>query len=515
MSDYDAIIIGAGHNGLTCACYLARAGMRTLVVEASDEIGGMTTTRELVMPGFWTDVHASGYQLANLSSAMDELDLASFGLALIRPDVSLSKVLPDQRCLSIRASLDDSCASIAAFSPADAQRWRSLFAGYLAQKDQLRQELESSPPLPGEQLASLAQGANGQQHLRFHFQSVRSWASEQFVSDAMRDLMADFAAHAGFAPDDAGGAAFALLFLSVIQDLGNRVVRGGMGQLPAALAACLRHHGGEIRAGSPVSRIMVEQGAATGVVLENGEQIRASRVASSAHPIHLIQHLLKDASLEQGIAEAIDDYEPGVSQMGIYLALSGPVTYLAGGEAATATQVHLMPSNTDALAEVFRHIRSDQLPDQPSLFIVNEATLEPSRVPPGKSSLKIILTTVPYAVDWAAERERYAHHVIDQITRTYIPDLRDKIIGAAIMSPVDYERDLLSAIQGTVTHGAMTLYQQGSMRPMLQLGQFRGPVDRLYLCGAGSYPGPGVSMMPGRNAARVVLGESQKSGGDS
>lgn len=510
MRDYDAIIIGAGHNGLTCACYLARAGMRVLVAEAKDAIGGMTTTSELVMPGFWTDVHASGYQLANLSSAAEELDLASYGLELIRPDVSLSKVFPDQRCLSIRATLDDSCASIAAFSPLDAERWRSLFAGYLDQKKQLRQELESPPLAPGAQLTTLAHGATGQERLRFHFQSVRSWAREQFASDAMRDLMADFAAHAGFAPDDAGGAAFAYLFLSVIQDTGNRVVKGGMGQLPAALAACLQHHGGEISSGVAVDQIQVDRGAATGVVLANGEQVRARCVVSSAHPRHLILHLLRNAGLDQQVVDAIDDYELGVSQMGIYLALSGPVTYLAGDDAATATQVHLIPPSTDALAEVFRQIRSDQLPEQPSLFLVNEAALEPSRVPPGKSSLKIILTTVPYAVDWASERARYAQQVIDQIARTYIPDLKEKIIGTVIMSPVDYEVDLSSAIQGTVTHGAMPLYQQGAMRPMLQLGQYRGPVERLYLCGAGSHPGPGVSMMPGHNAARVVLGDTHK-----
>ena len=505
MKQYDAIVIGAGHNGLTCACYLARADMRVLVIEAKDEIGGMTATRALVMPGFKTDVHASGYQLANLSSAAGELDLASFGLELVRPDVSLSKVFPDQRCLSIRSSLADSCASIASFSPVDAERWRTLFAGYLARKEQLRQDLESPPALPGAQLTGMAQGEGGQERLRFHFQSVRAWASEQFASDAMRDLMADFAGHAGFAPDDAGGAAFAFLFLSVIQDTGNRVVKGGMGQLPAALAACLRHHGGEIRTGVAVARIIVEEGAAAGVVLASGEQIRATYVASNAHPRHLVLNLLHDAGIARELLDAVEDYEPGVSQMGIYLALSGPVTYLAGEDAATATQVHLMPPTTDALAEVFRQIRSDQLPEQPSLFIVNEATLEPSRVPPGKSSLKIVLTTVPYAVNWSVERERYADHVIDYITQNYIPDLKEKIIGTTIMSPVDYENDLQSAIQGTVTHGAMTLYQQGAMRPTLHLGQYRGPVGRLYLCGAGSHPGPGVSMMPGRNAARIVL----------
>jgi len=188
--------------------------------------------------------------------------------------------------------------------------------------------------------------------------------------------------------------------------------------------------------------------------------------------------------------------------MGIYLALSTPVTYLAGTEAATATQAHLMPPTTDGLAEAFRAIRDEQLPDVPSLFVVNEAELDPSRVPDGRSSLKIVLTTVPYAVDWPRQRTRYAEAVIDQIDRQYIPDLKEKIIGMSVMSPVDYEADVASAVHGTVTHGAMTLYQQGAMRPTLQLGQYRGPVRGLYLCGAGSHPGPGVSMMPGRNAAR-------------
>jgi phytoene dehydrogenase-like protein len=241
------------------------------------------------------------------------------------------------------------------------------------------------------------------------------------------------------------------------------------------------------------------------VELAGGEMIRAGCVASSAHPRHLILELLRGSDLDQAMVDDIERYEPGVSQMGIYLALSAPVTYLAGAEPSGATQVHLMPSTTDGLAESFWAIRAGRLPDAPSLFVVNEATLDPGRVPQGKSSLKIILTTVPFAIDWAHERTRYAEAVLKRIARDYIPDLEQKTIGMAIMSPVDYEADVASALRGTVTHGAMTLYQQGAMRPALSLGQYRGPFKGLYLCGAGSHPGPGVSMMPGRNAARVIL----------
>lgn len=505
MAHYDAIVVGAGHNGLTCGCYLARSGMRVLVVEGRAALGGMTSTEELVLPGFRTDVHASGYQLANLSSATGELGLEDLGLELIRPEVSLSKVFPDNRCLSIRATLAETQASIAKFSRRDAETWGSLYAGYVSGKDLLRRELESPPMASGAILTGLENDPRGQGRIRLRFQSVRSWAGETFDSAAMRDLMADFAGHAGFAPDDAGGAAFALLFLSVIQDAGNRVVKGGMGRLPTALAACLTRHGGEIRAGTAVTRILVEKGTATGVELADGAILRGGCVVSSVHPRHLILHLLRDAGLDRTVIEGIAQYEIGVSQLGIYLALSAPVTYLAGAEAAAATQVHLTPPTTDGLAEAFRAIRAERLPDEPSLFVVNEATLDPGRVPAGRSALKIILTTVPFAIDWHTERTRYAQAVIDRITRQHIPDLGRKIIGMTVMSPVDFEADLASALQGTVTHGAMTLYQQGAMRPTLRLGQYRGPVGGLYLCGAGSHPGPGVSMMPGRNAALVIL----------
>lgn len=511
MRHYDAVVIGAGHNGLTCACYLARAGMRVLVVEAKSTIGGMTSSEDLVRPGYRTDLHASGYQLASLGSAAAELHLDRFGLKLIRPTVALSKVLADQRCLSIRDTLDASCANIATFSTRDAETWRSLFTTYLASKDALRHDLEHPPASPGATLTALERGPDAQAQLRFREQSARSWTNETFESEAMRGLMADFAAHAGFAPDDAGGAAFAFLFLAVIQDFGNRVVEGGMGKLPAALAADLADHGGEIQTGTPVSQIVVEAGAATGVQLADGSVVRAGCIASSAHPHHLVLNLLEHATLEQGVRAAVERYEPGTSQMGIYLTLAQPPTYLAGADAAGATQTHLLPATVNGLAESFQAIRANQLPDEPALFIVNEAAVDPSSVPAGASSIKIILTTVPYAVDWQSQRMPYAQAVIDRLDRDFIPGLKQLITGMVVMSPVDYERDLLSAIRGTVTHGAMVLYQQGAMRPILQIGQYRGPVRGLYLCGAGSHPGPGVSMMPGRNAAGVILDDLQHS----
>ncbi len=506
MKHYDAIVIGAGHNGLTCACYLAKSGMSVLVVERNAEIGGMTGTRELVAPGYHTDIHATGYQLANLSSAPDELRLADFGLEFIAPNTCLSKAFDDHSCLSIMANIEDTCTSIAQYSQRDADTWASLITDYLAQKDALKRTLESPPRSPAETLAQLEGQPEGPSFIRFRSQTVRSWATETFASEQMRALIADFAAHAGFAPDDAGGAEFAYLYLSVIQDTGNKAVKGGMGRLPAALRACLEHLGGEVRIGAPVSQIRVENGTATGVRLADGSVISGGCVVSSAHPRHLILEMLSETALPAHVVNEMKRYELGTSQMGIYLALSAPVTYAAGDAAFAALQIQVMPNTVDELAQAFCDIRANRLPERPSVFVVNEASTDPSRVPVGKSSLKVIVVTVPYQIDWSTARTSYAQFVIDQLAAGPLPDLKQKIIATAVMSPTDYEADVISAVRGTVTHGAMVAYQQGAMRPTLAMGQYRGPVGNLYLCGAGNHPGPGVSMMPGRNAAQVVLG---------
>lgn len=202
------------------------------------------------------------------------------------------------------------------FCGEDAEAWRSLYSTYLTSKDAIRHELEHPPVAPGAKLTAMERGPDAQTRLRFQAQSVRSWATATFQSEAMRNLLADFAAHGGFAPDDAGGAAFAFLFLAVIQHTGNRVVQGGMGNLPAALGRCLAVNGGVIQTGTPVTQIIVNDGVATRVRLANGTLVHARCVVSNPHPYHLIMHLLSDAPLGPDMLDAVKRYEPGTSQWG-------------------------------------------------------------------------------------------------------------------------------------------------------------------------------------------------------
>jgi phytoene dehydrogenase-like protein len=224
---HDAVVIGAGHNGLTCACYLAKAGLSVLVLEANDEIGGLTVTQEITDSGFHSDLHAFGYQFASLSPAPAELDLASHGLRLLHPDIAFANAFPDGRSILMHTDLDDTCASIAAVSPADADAWRALFRQWTGAKDAIADGLNRPPGPLSAELAAMEHEPGGLDQYRFALQSLRSWAGEQFTDEHVRLFLGAFALHANVAPDEVGGGQLAWLFDSIIQEFGNRIVEGG------------------------------------------------------------------------------------------------------------------------------------------------------------------------------------------------------------------------------------------------------------------------------------------------
>ncbi|HEX5500168.1 MAG TPA: NAD(P)/FAD-dependent oxidoreductase, partial [Thermomicrobiales bacterium] len=233
----DAIVIGAGQNGLACACYLARAGLRVLVLEAAETIGGMTLTAEATLPGFWSDIHASGYQLANFSPAPAELDLTQHGLELIVPDNVYAHTFPNGRSIVVSRDLERSVAAIARFSARDAATFRALVEDYRQGRASFIDAFFSPPATPT---------INGDR-FRAATLSLRSWADDTFERDEVKALFGGFAAFVGAAPDDAGGAEIARLFGVVLQTEGNNFVRGGMNSVTRALAADLAAHGGAIQ----------------------------------------------------------------------------------------------------------------------------------------------------------------------------------------------------------------------------------------------------------------------------
>lgn len=518
---YDAIIIGAGHNGLTCACYLARAGLRTLVLDQYHTVGGMATTEEVTLPGFRSDMHAFGFQFANLSPVPGELGLANFGLELIRPEINYSHVFPDGGIISMHRDVEDTVASISRYSRKDGETWRQLAGDFVRAKESVAAWMNSPPDSLLKETEQFVRLPNGMDEYRAGLQSVRSWGNEHFEREETRLFIGAWACHVGLAPDDVGGGHMAWLFASLIQDLGNRAVKGGMHHLPLALAGYLRSQKGEIRTGARVAKILVRDGQATGVRLTSGEVIGISAkgvIASNADPRQLIVDLLGEEHAGGDLVAKMRRFEWGDAYMVIYLALDAPVTYGAGPDAEAGAYVHATAPSLEYLARIYTECRSGQLPAYPFVVMLNDSTIDPSRCPAGRAVMKLLVHNVPYEISgdatgkirgrsWDEVKEPYADYLIDYLTDAYAPTLKRNILKRVVHSPVDMERLMVSAVHGTVTHGAILPYQIGSQRPLPELAQYRAPIPNVYLCGSGSHPGGGITMAPGRNAARAILSD--------
>src|SRR5215469_8365778 len=457
---YDAVVIGAGHNGLTCACYLARAGLKVLVLEQYRTVGGMTITEEETLPGFWSDIHASGYQLANLSPVPHELGLLD-RYELIEPEIPFSHAFPDGKIISVDRDIEKTVAAIARYSPKDAETWRALMERFLAEKDLITASMFSPPPSFQAAAADFATSPASMEAYRFSMQSVRSWANQTFEAEATKTLFGSFATFLGASPDDAGGAELGWLFASVLQNVGNNLVKGGMNRVTLALAEQLRALGGEIRTNVFVEQILGTAKRASAVRLSSGEVIPADQlIVSSVDPGHLVLDLLGVEMVGQEIVAKMKQYELGDSVFVMFVALDSPINYKAGPAARQSAHVHLTEPSLDFLARVYLQCRGGALPSAPMIVSWNDSAIDPSRAPAGKALMKFVVLSVPYVITgdatgripertWGGARERYADYLIDLITANYIPDLKSKILKRVAHSPVDISRKIISAVHGT------------------------------------------------------------------
>jgi phytoene dehydrogenase-like protein len=503
-TEHDAIVVGAGHNGLTCACYLARSGLRVLVVELHPTIGGMTRSAEVTLPGFMHDVHAAGVQLANLSPSIEELGLPERGFTLLHPPINYVHVFPDARALEFRRDIAGTCGSLARYSPRDADRWRLLMEDFEANRTRVVDEV-FSPPRP--------LGGATEQHA-----TLRSWLDASFESEEVKTAFAAWGLHVSAAPDDPGGIATSA-FGTVIQAVGNNPVRGGMQHLPEALARDLQEHGGEIACGSRVTRILVEEGCARGVRLADGSEHRATRVvAASVNPILLVRDMLADEEVGADVAEKMRQVRNGCAQMTIWLALDGPVEFRAGSYFNESLYVHATLPGVDALQSVMERVRSGVVPGDPMLIFVNEGGVDPTRVPAGRASMRILVLPLPYEIrsdataavpgtSWDQSREPYADYIIDLAERVYVPGLKRRILKRVVHDPVTMSSESPDCFRGDVSHVGMVPEQSGARRPIPEMGRYRTPIGGLYLCGSGTHPGSGVTLACGRNAAKIILSD--------
>jgi phytoene dehydrogenase-like protein len=523
---HDAIIIGAGHNGLVAAGYLARAGLRVLVLESRELVGGACVTEEL-WPGF--RVSTAAYLCSLLQQRIiDDLELTRFGYYVEPKDPAFFSPFPDGRYFFMWQDRRKTVEEIAKFSPRDAERY-PVFEAHLERLAQFVEPLllEAPPNVPPQSAADLVEYLRlaarmrklGQRDIsalvKIFTQSAAEFLDEWFESDQLKVTLATDGVIGANGGVRSPGTAYVLLHhcmggLAGVRGLWG-FVRGGMGTITQAMAESARARGAEILCSSPVVRILVRGGRAEGVVLAGGEERRAKIVISSVDPRRTFLGLLEPGHLSEEFLAAIRNFRSEGTSLKINLGLDGLPDFRMLPGSAVAPQhkatIHLCPG-MEYLERAWDDAKYGRPSAGPLIEMTIPTTYDPNLAPPGKHILGIFLQYAPYTLrdaSWDGLRESYADHVIDLIAE-YAPNIRSIVRHRQVLTPLDLER-IYGLTGGNIFHGAMSLDQMYFLRPVAGWARYGTPIPGLYLCGSGAHPGGGVMGAPGYNAARRILAD--------
>lgn len=521
---YDAIIIGAGHNGLVTAGYLARAGRSVLVLESRPVVGGACVTEEL-FPGF--RVSTAAYLCSLLQEKIiRDLELRKFGYQIFPKDPAYFSPLPDGRRLFLWQDSRQTISEIARFSGADAQR----YPAYEAQLARLAAFVESlllrTPPnifpprlddlirffsllaraarMPGRDLAAL---------LKIMTASVASFLEEWFESDALKTALATDGVIGTNGGPYTPGTAYVLLHHCMGGVNGIRglwgFVKGGMGAITQALAQSAISRGARMRTGSPVAKILVRNKRARGVVLEDGEELQSRVVVSAVDPKRTFLKLVDAEHLDSEFRDQVAKIRMEGTSFKLNLAVDQLPDFKASPGTAPGPQhrgtIHICPS-LEYLERAWDDAKYGRPSAHPMLEITIPTVYDSSLAPPGKHILSIFAQYTPYRLQegsWREVREIFADRVIDLLAE-YAPNIRQAIMGRHMLSPLDLEEQF-GMTGGNIFHGEMSPDQLFFMRPLAGWARYRTPVRGLYLCASGTHPGGGVMGAPGYNAAKEIL----------
>lgn len=508
MTEFDGVIVGGGHNGLTCAAYLAKAGLSVAVVERNDVAGGGCSTQELTLPGFRHNTHSS-YHFLEEGPVPADLELQRYGLRYVYPETQHATVFRDGRAIAVYTDPKRTAESFARFSKADAARWLELYERYAEAARGLVNGFLYSRPLPPPVIAERLKGDLGRDMLSYMPLSLYEAVDRNFESDQVRVLFKSFL-HAISIENVPGTGSFFPRLLSRIARLGVPV--GGAGNVATALRAVIEEHGGTVVTGAHVERILVDDGRATGVRLATGDVLSARRFVASAVDAPQTVRLAGPENFGAEIAAKVEGYKwAGHSLVTLHLALDEAPRYRAAEfepDVDRAFLVVLGADDSEQLGRTFDQIHRGQLPDRlagngacPSLF-------DPSYAPDGKH-VAFWWPWAPYDLDgdpasWDARREEVGERLLAEWAE-YAPNLANgAVLGKRVFTPLDIERHCVNMVRGSHHVGAYEPSQLGGNRPVPEMGQYRTPVDGLYLCGASSHPGGSVSAAPGYNGANAI-----------
>jgi phytoene dehydrogenase-like protein len=525
MNETDVVIIGAGHNGLTCAAYLAQAGLGVRVVERRKVVGGAAVTEEFA-PGFRNSVAAYTVSLLN-PKIISDLKLAEYGLKIVERRAQNFLPSPDgSHLLTGEGRTKDSLAKL---SQRDADALDGFNRKLEEIADVLRAFVLRAPPnlVEGFGVSSIRESFNAlgsagilrqlsleQQRMLLDLftRSAGEMLDEIFESDLIKALFGFDAIVGNYASPYAAGSAYVMLHHAFGEVNGKKGVWGhairGMGAITQAMARAARQAGVEITLEAGVREVIVERGRATGVVLDNGETIRARSVVSSVNPKLLYTQLVPSDALPDDFLTRMRSWKNGSGTFRMNVALSALPSFTAlPGDGDHLTSGIILAPSLKYMDRAWHDAREHGWSQAPVVEMLIPSTLDDSLAPPGQHVASLfcqhVAPQLPDGRSWDDHREEVADLMIATVDR-YAPGFAGSVIGRQILSPLDLERQF-GLLGGDIFHGALTLNQLFSARPMLGHADYRGPLKGLYHCGSGAHPGGGVTGAPGHNAARVIL----------
>jgi len=508
LTTVDAVVVGAGPNGLVAANALADAGWDVLVLEEQEAYGGAVRTAEVAAPGFRTDLFSAFYPLAAGSPVIRGLHLEDHGLSWSRaPDV-LAHALDDGSAVVLRERAEDTAAGLEDLAPGDGDAWLELVAGWDRVRDPLLDALFSPLPAAGPVLRVLRRlGVAGTLDLaRLAVLPVRRLADESFRGEGGGLLLTGNAMHADVPPDAAGSGAFGWLLAMLGQDVGFPAPTGGAGRLPDALVARLLARGGDVVTGERVERVHVVHGRAVGVSTAEGRHVRARHaVLADVSAPALYLDLVGADRLPPRLVRDLGRFQWDHPTVKVSWALDRPIPWTAPG-ARHAGTVHLGVDRA-GFVDVAASLSHGRVPDRPFLVLGQMTTTDPSRSPAGTESAWAY-THVPHGVRWSPEVATEEVRRVEDAVERVAAGFQGAVTGRFVQMPADLEAADANLAGGAINGGTSAVHQELFLRPTPGLGRPETPITGLYLASASAHPGGGAHGACGWNAARAALAAS-------
>ncbi len=518
----DAIIIGGGHNGLVCANYLAMAGKKVRVLERRNIVGGAAVTEEF-HPGFRNSVASYTVSLLN-PKIIDDLKLHEHGLEIVHRKVNNFWPHDDDNFLAFLVGSENLKAEIALFSQQDAESLDRYFRDTGMVADLIRDFLLETPPNAGGGLRDLFKTAKFANRLRklplederivldIFTKSVSDFLDLYFEHEYVKGAFAFDGIVGNYADTQTPGSAYVLMHHAFGEVNGEQGVWGhaigGMGAITQAMAKSAQEKGVAITTNATVAKVVIENGRTTGVMLDSGETINANVVASNLNPSLLYNSLVDAHALPADFARRMKHYKNGSGTFRMNVALSELPNFTCLQRQTRATENHLtggivVAPTCEYIDKAYRDSKEHGWSKAPIVEMLIPSTLDTTLAPQGQHVASLFCQQFDPDIDWDKHREAAADLIVEQVERV-APGFAKSIVARQILSPLDLERTF-GLTKGDIMHGNMSLDQMFSTRPLLGHGNYRSPIKGLYMCGAGTHPGGGVTGAPGHNAAREII----------